>query len=144
MNDSKIDGDYIEALLNRLVSDYKMTWELLSDLLGVEKSKLKDYKKYEYELFNDLEHWSSWTGKALMLDYMSLDSPDSRFKAYLELLVDGYKISTQSIAKLGNIDEQYVIDFYNDKIDIPVEIKYKLSSSITQLVIILKHTPPTY
>lgn len=144
MNTTKIDGDYIEDLLNRLVNDYDLSWELLSNLFGVEEIKLRDYKKYEYELFNDFEHWNSWTIKALMLDYMSLDSPDFRYKAHLEVLIDGYKISTKSIANFGNIDEQYVRDFLNDEIDVPIEVKYRLGACITQLLVIFKNTSYTY
>ena len=96
MDITKIDGDYIENLLNRLVSQYYMNWDLLSNLFGVEEKKLRNYKQYEYELFENFEHWNLWTAKALILDYMSLDLPDFRFKSYLELLVDGYKISTKS------------------------------------------------
>lgn len=144
MDITKINGDYIENLLNRLVSQYYMNWDLLSNLFGVEEKKLRNYKQYEYELFENFEHWNLWTAKALMLDYMSLDLPDFRFKSYLELLVDGYKISTKSIAKLANIDEEYIIDFLQDKSDIPIEARYKLGSCITQLIVILKNTTPTY
>ena len=121
-----------------------MNCDLLSNLFGVEEKKLRNYKQYEYELFENFEHWNLWTAKALILDYMSLDLPDFRFKAYLELLVDGYKISTKSIAKLANIDEEYIIDFLQDKSDIPIEARYKLGSCITQLIVILKNTTPTY
>lgn len=144
MNVTKIDGDYIEALLNRLVNDYDMSWMILSNLFGVEEIKLKNYKKYEYELFNDFENWNSWTLKALMLDSISLDSSDFRYKAHLQVLIDGYKISTKSIAEFGNIDEQHVKDFLNGKGDVPIEVKYKLGSCITQLLIVLKDTTPTY
>ena len=51
MDITKIDGDYIENLLNRLVSQYYMNWDLLSNLFGVEEKKLRNYKQYEYELF---------------------------------------------------------------------------------------------
>ena len=68
MDITKIDGDYIENLLNRLVSQYYMNWDLLSNLFGVEEKKLRNYKQYEYELFENFEHWNLWTAKALILD----------------------------------------------------------------------------
>ena len=43
-----------------------------------------------------------------------------------------------------NIDEEYVIGFLNNKEDIPIETKYKLGSCVTQLIVMLKHTNPTY
>ncbi|MGL5347887.1 MAG: HTH domain-containing protein [Peptostreptococcaceae bacterium] len=144
MDVTKIDGDYIENLLNRLVDKYHMNWGLLSNLFGVEEYKLKNYKQYEYELFKNFEHWNSWTTKALMLDYMPSDLPDFRFKSYLELLIDGYKFSTKSIAELANIDEKYVIDLLYAKSNMPIETKYKLGSCITQLIVILKDSTPTY
>ena len=42
MDITKIDGDYIENLLNRLVSQYYMNWDLLSNLFGVEEKKLRN------------------------------------------------------------------------------------------------------
>lgn len=143
-NVTKIDGDYIEALLNRLVNDYDMSWMILSNLFGVEEIKLRNYKKYEYELFNDFENWNSWTLKALMLDSISLDSSDFRYKIHLKVLIDGYNLSTKSIAKFSNIDEQHISDFLNGKGDVPIEIKYKLGSCITQLLVVLKNTPLKY
>ena len=44
MDITKIDGDYIENLLNRLVSQYYMNWDLLYNLFGVEEKKLRNYK----------------------------------------------------------------------------------------------------
>ena len=144
MDVTKINGDYIENLLHRLVSKYYMNWDLLSNLFRVEECKLRNYKQYEYELFENFEHWNLWTTKALMLDYISSDLPDFRFKSYLELLIDGYKISTKSIAELANIDEKYVIDFLYGKSNIPIEARYKLGSCITQLIVVLKDSTPTY
>lgn len=49
MNISRLNGDYIESLLNKLVNKYDMTLLLLLDLFGVEESKLKNYI---FELLN--------------------------------------------------------------------------------------------
>lgn len=139
MNEIKIDANHIDKLLNQLVNNYKISWEVLANLFEVDERKLKNYKKYESELFEDFDHWVCWTNKALMLDFISLDSSDFRFKAYLELLVDGCKISTESIAKFAQVDESEVIRFLNGHIgEISTEIKYKISSCIMKLVIIVR------
>lgn len=83
MNEVNIDGNYIEKLLNRLVNNYRMDWKLLSNILDVEADKLKNYKKYQRELFKDFNNWVCWTNKAIMLDFISSDSSNFRLKAYV-------------------------------------------------------------
>ncbi|CEK35717.1 MAG: hypothetical protein KIB00_17270 [Paeniclostridium sordellii] len=139
MDEVKIDGDYIEKLLNRLVNDYRMDWKLLSNILGVEANKLKNYKKYQRELFKDFNNWVCWTNKALMLDFISSDSADFRLKAYLKLLVDEYGINPESIAKFSKVNKSDVIKILNGYTDeISTEIKYNISSCIIKLVDIVK------
>ncbi|MCC0761797.1 hypothetical protein IR151_02150 [Clostridioides sp. ES-S-0006-03] len=57
MEIKKIDSNYIEHLLNKLINEDSINENILSNLLEVEVEKLKNYKKYEKELTIDLDTW---------------------------------------------------------------------------------------
>ncbi|MCC0694295.1 hypothetical protein [Clostridioides sp. ES-S-0048-02] len=57
MEIKKIDSNYIEHLLNKLINEDSINENILSNLLEVEVEKLKNCKKYEKELTIDLDIW---------------------------------------------------------------------------------------
>ncbi|MBU3144699.1 HTH domain-containing protein [Clostridium sp. CF012] len=126
----------IEEILERLTKDYGMSTESLSHLLGVKSDG------HRVEVPTGFAERSSFTNLILMLDIISTDEPDFKFKAFLEVLIYVHKISADTIAKFAKIPTQYVLDFMFDSNTVPIEIKYKLASVIMTLRFIFKTVEP--
>ena len=89
----------VEEILSTLTDDFGMSTECLSNLLGVKNDghkfeipKLEIPTGHEYHSFMFL---------LLMLDNISNEEPDFKFKAFLEVLIEVHKISADTIAKFA-------------------------------------------
>ena len=131
-----ITGKQIGEILDSLTKDYGMSTECLSHLLGVKSDG------HRVEVPTGFAERSSFTNLILMLDIISTDEPDFKFKAFLEVLIDVHKISVETIAKFAKIPTKYVLDFMIDSNTVPIEIKYKLASVIMTLRFIFKTVEP--
>ncbi|MGX4601731.1 HTH domain-containing protein [Faecalimicrobium sp. JNUCC 81] len=143
MEVTKIDNIYIQNLLDKLVNEHGMSSELLSNLLNVDIEVIKNYKESEKDLFSDFDKFNLFTTQILMLEQISLNKPDFKLRTYLYILIDGYKLTTKSIAKFANVDEQLLVDFINDK-EISIDVKYNLSSTVMSLLMIFKKIEPKF
>ncbi|WP_368488788.1 HTH domain-containing protein [Clostridium sp. BJN0013] len=126
----------IEETINTLKKDYGMSTECLSYLLRVKSDGDK------IEIPTGFEEKRSFTNLIFMLDTLSKEEPDFKFKAFLEVLVEVHKISADTIAKLAKIPTQYVLDFMIDSSTVPIEIKYRVASVIMVLRFIFKTVEP--
>lgn len=63
----KIDNDYIEYLLNKLIDEYYINENILSNFCGVGIGKIREYKKYENEFIEDIDVCSKKINVALQL-----------------------------------------------------------------------------
>lgn len=113
-----------------------MSTECLLHLLGVKSDGDK------IEIPTGFEEKRSFTNLIFMLDTLSNDEPDFKFKAFLEVLIEVHKISADTIAKFAKIPTQYVLDFMVDSSTVPIEIKYRLASVIMVLRFIFKTVEP--
>ncbi|KPI53607.1 hypothetical protein KW94_07640 [Clostridioides difficile] len=140
MNGSKkIDSDYIEDLLNKLIDEYHIDENILSNLFGVDIEKIREYKKYESEFTEDLDVWSKKINVVLQLEYVMDVDLDSRLRGILSLLTNMYNLNTEFIAKISNVEEKYIIDFINGVECIPVEMKYSICATAMNLSLIFKN-----
>lgn len=126
----------LEEILHKLTKNYGMSTECLPHLLG---SKIDGQK---VEIPKGFAEGNTFTNLLLMLDTISEEEPDFRFKAFLQVLIDVHKISADTIAKFAKIPTQYVLDFMADTTTVPIEIKYKLASVIMMLRFIFKTVEP--
>jgi len=126
----------IEETINTLTNDYGMSTECLSHLLGVKS------EGHKLEVPTGFAERSSFNNSIMMLDIISKEEPDFKFKAFLEVLIEVHKISADTIAKFAKIPTQYVLDFMIDSSTVPIEIKYKLASVIMTLRFIFKTVEP--
>ncbi|MBU3176887.1 hypothetical protein KPL47_10940 [Clostridium estertheticum] len=126
----------IEEMINTLTNDYGMSTECLSHLLGVKS------EGHKLEVPTGFAERSSFNDSIMMLDIISKEEPDFKFKAFLEVLIGVHKISADTIAKFAKIPTQYVLDFMIDSSTVPIEIKYKLASVIMTLRFIFKTVEP--
>lgn len=131
-----IGNKEIEETINTLMKDYGMSAECLSHLLRVKNDGDK------IEIPTEFEEKSSFTNLIFMLDTLSKDEPDFKFKVFLEVLIEYHKISVDTIAKFAKIPTQYVLDFMSDSSAVPIEIKYRLASVIMTLRFIFKTVEP--
>lgn len=126
----------IEEILGILMNDYGMSIECLSNLSGVKndghKIRIPTGSAERYSFIN----------LVLMLENISSEEPDLKFKAFLEVLIEVHKISADSIAKFARIRKQDVLDFMNDSNTVPIEKKYRLASVIMTLRFIFKAIEP--
>jgi len=132
-----IGDNEVDKILATLTNNYGMSPESLSHLLGV-----KNYNGHEVEIPTGFVERCSFINLLLMLDSISDDEPDLRFKAFLEVLIEVHKISADTIAKFAKIQKQDVLDFMNDSSTVPIEIKYRLASVIMTLRVIFKTVEP--
>lgn len=135
-----IDSDYIEPLLNKLIDEYHVNENILSNLIKIEPEKLRHYKKYEKEFTADLDVWAKWINFVLQLEYTIDVDSDSRLRGILSLLIDIYEINVKFIAKVAHVEEQYVIDFINGVDYLPTEVKYSICATAMNLSLIFKNT----
>ncbi|APM37976.1 HTH domain-containing protein [Clostridium kluyveri] len=126
----------IEETINTLKKDYGMSTECLSHLLRGKSDGDK------IEIPAGFEEKRSFTNLIFMLDTLSKEEPDFKFKAFLEVLIEVHKISADTIAKFAKIPTQYVLDFMIDSSTVPIEIKYRLASVIMVLRFIFKTVEP--
>ncbi|HBG2115623.1 HTH domain-containing protein [Clostridioides difficile] len=140
METKKIDKDYIESLLKKLIDEYHINENILSNLLDVETEKLKSYKKYEKEFTVDLDIWSKWINFVLQLEYIIDVDSDSRLRGILSLLINVYEINIEFIARTAHIEEKYLIDFINGEDYLSTEIKYKICATVMSLSLLFKNT----
>ncbi|MGX9757819.1 HTH domain-containing protein [Clostridioides difficile] len=140
MEVKKIDSDYIEPLLNKLIDEYHVNENILSNLIKIESEKLKNYKKYEKEFTADLDVWAKWINFVLQLEYTIDVDSDSRLRGILSLLIDIYEINVKFIAKAAHVEEQYVIDFINGVDYLSAEVKYSICATAMNLSLIFKNT----
>lgn len=131
-----IGNKEIEETINKLQKDYGMSTECLSHLLRVKSDGDK------LEIPTGFEEKRSFTNLIFMLDTLSNDEPDFKFKIFLEVLMEYHKISADTIAKFAKIPTQYVLDFMVDSSTVPIEIKYRLASVIMVLRFIFKTVEP--
>jgi hypothetical protein len=136
-----IGDNEIEEMLSALTSDYGMTSECLSRLLGVNCDLIRDYRKYKDQMPTGLER-CSFMNLLAMLYFTTNDEPDFRFKAFLEVLIEFHKISANTIAKFAKIRERDVLDFISDSRQVPIEKKYRLASVVMMLRLIFKTVEP--
>lgn len=137
-----IGDNEVEEILATLTNDYGMSTECLSHLLGVKNDLIKSYKGHKVEMPTGFAERYSFINLLLMLDNISNDEPDLKFKAFLEVLIEVHKISADTIAKFAKIQKQDVLDFMNDSSTVPIEIKYRLASVIMTLRFIFKVVEP--
>ncbi|ENY8941434.1 HTH domain-containing protein [Clostridioides difficile] len=140
METKKIDKDYIESLLKKLIDEYYINENILSNLLEIETEKLKSYKKYEKEFTVDLDIWSKWINFVLQLEYIIDVDSDSRLRGILSLLINVYEINIDFIARAAHIEEKYLIDFINGEDYLSTEIKYKICATVMSLSLLFKNT----
>lgn len=126
----------IGEILDTLTKDYGMSTECLSHLLGVKSDG------HKVEVPKEFAERSSYFNLISMLETISMEEPDFKFKAFLEVLIEVHKISADTIAKFAKIPTQYVLDFMIDSSTVPIEIKYKLASVIMTLRFIFKTVEP--
>ena len=126
----------IGEILDTLTKDYGMSTECLSHLLGVKSDG------HKVEVPKGFAERSSYFNLISMLETISMEEPDFKFKAFLEVLIEVHKISADTIAKFAKIPTQYVLDFMIDSSTVPIEIKYKLASVIMTLRFIFKTVEP--
>lgn len=131
-----IGNKEIEETINKLKKDYGMSTECLSHLLRVKSVEDK------IEIPTGFEEKCSFTNLIFMLDTLSKEEPDFKFKAFLEVLMEVHKISVDTVAKFAKIPTQYVLDFMVDSSTVPIEIKYRLASVIMVLRFIFKTVEP--
>lgn len=139
MEVKKIDNDCIEHLLNKLIDEYHIGENILSNLFGVDIEKIREYKKYENEFIEDLDVWSKRINVVLQLGYIMDVDLDSRLRGILSLLTNMYNLNTKFIAKASNVEEKYIIDFINGIDCIPVEMKYSICAAAMNLSLIFKN-----
>lgn len=72
----------------------------------------------------------SFINLLMMLGNVPNDEPDFRFSAFLWVLIEVHKISTDTIAKFAKIQEQDVLDFMNDDSTVPIEKNIGLHRSL--------------
>ncbi|CCL34181.1 HTH domain-containing protein [Clostridioides difficile] len=140
METKKIDKDYIESLLKKLIDEYHINENIISNLLEIETEKLKSYKKYEKEFTVDLDIWSKWINFVLQLEYIIDVDSDSRLRGILSLLINVYEINIEFIARTAHIEEKYLIDFINGEDYLSTEIKYKICATVMSLSLLFKNT----
>ena len=140
METKKIDKNYIESLLKKLIDEYHINENILSNLLDVKTEKLKSYKKYEKEFTVDLDIWSKWINFVLQLEYIIDVDSDSRLRGILSLLINVYEINIEFIARAAHIEEKYLIDFINGEDYLSTEIKYKICATVMSLSLLFKNT----
>jgi len=137
INEVKVIGDKeIGEMIDTLRTDYGMSTECLSHLLGVKS------EGHKFEVPRGYAERSSFFNSIMMLDIISGEDPDFKFKAFLEVLIEFHKISADTIAKFAKIPTQYVLDFMIDSSLVPIEIKYKLAAVIMTLRFIFKTVEP--
>ncbi|NMS88567.1 hypothetical protein HGQ85_01415 [Clostridioides difficile] len=139
MEVKKIDSDYIEDLLNKLIDEYHIDENILSNLFGVDIEKIREYKIYESEFIEDLDVWSKKINVVLQLEYVMDVDLDSRLRGILSLLTNMYNLNTEFIDKASNVEEKYIIDFINEVDCIPVEMKYSICATAMNLSLIFKN-----
>ncbi|HGT1527447.1 TPA: HTH domain-containing protein [Clostridioides difficile] len=140
METKKIDKDYIESLLKKLIDEYHINENIISNLLEIETEKLKSYKKYEKEFTVDLDIWSKWINFVLQLEYIIDVDSDFRLRGILSLLINVYEINIEFIARTAHIEEKYLIDFINGEDYLSTEIKYKICATVMSLSLLFKNT----
>ena len=126
----------IEETLDTLMNSYGMSTECLSNLLGVK------IDGHQVEMPTGVAERISFINLLMMLGNVPNDEPDFRFSAFLWVLIEVHKISTDTIAKFAKIQEQDVLDFMNDDSTVPIEKKYRLASVIMMLRFIFKAVEP--
>ena len=131
-----IGDNEVEKIFGKLTSDYGMSTECLSHLLGIKNDE------HKVEIPTGFAERFSFITLLLMLDNISNEEPDFKFKAFLEVLIEVHKISADTIAKFAKIRKQDVLDFMNDTSTVPIEIKYRLASVIMTLRFIFKAVEP--
>lgn len=134
--DKAIGDKEVEEILSTLTNDYGMSTECLSHLLGVKDDG------HRVEIPTGFAKRYSFITLLLMLDNISKEETDFKFKAFLEVLIEVHKISTDTIAKFAKVQKQDVLDFMNDTSTVPIEIKYRLASVIMTLRFIFKTVEP--
>lgn len=139
MEVKKIDSDYIEPLLNKLIDEYHINEDVLSNLIKIESEKLRNYKKYEKEFTADLDVWARWINFVLQLEYTVDVDSDSRLRGILSLLIEIYEINIEFIAKVAHVEEQYLVDFINGVDYVPTEVKYSICATAMNLSLIFKN-----
>ncbi|MCC0673257.1 MULTISPECIES: HTH domain-containing protein [unclassified Clostridioides] len=139
MEVKKIDSDYIEPLLNKLIDEYHINEDILSNLIKIESEKLRNYKKYEKEFTADLDVWARWINFVLQLEYTIDVDSDSRLRGILSLLIEIYEINIEFIAKVAHVEEQYLVDFINGVDYVPTEVKYSICATAMNLSLIFKN-----
>ncbi|MCC0636717.1 HTH domain-containing protein [Clostridioides sp. ES-S-0001-02] len=139
MEVKKIDSDYIEPLLNKLIDEYHINEDILSNLIKIESEKLRNYKKYEKEFTADLNVWARWINFVLQLEYTIDVDSDSRLRGILSLLIEIYEINIEFIAKVAHVEEQYLVDFINGVDYVPTEVKYSICATAMNLSLIFKN-----
>ncbi|MCC0664699.1 HTH domain-containing protein [Clostridioides sp. ZZV15-6597] len=105
MEVKKIDSNYIEPLLNKLIDEYYINENILSNLIKIESEKLRNYKKYEKEFTADLDLWAKWINFVLQLEYTIDVDSDSRIRGILSSLIDTYELNVEFIAKVAHVEE---------------------------------------
>ena len=136
----EIDSDYTQNILDRLINGY-IDKDTLANLLEVDSDVIINYKENINDLWNNFDKFNFFMNKILMLEQITLDDPDFKLKAFLDILIEGYKISTKSISCFSKIDEDLILNFLDDK-EIPINEKYKLQSSVMSLLITFKDIEP--
>lgn len=136
----KIDSDYTQNILDRLINGY-IDKNTLANLLEVDSDVISNYKENMNDLWKNFDKFNFFMNKILMLEQITLDNPDFKLKVFLEILIEGYKINTKSISCFSKIEEDLIVKFLNNK-DIPINEKYKLQSSVMSLLITFKDIEP--
>lgn len=114
------NGDYCDPIRERLltiVQEYAITYDTLHKVTGIDGDWLKEYIEKNNGLWYTLSHEKQ--GKlaeiaALLVDGMQLISEDERIKGIIDVLVQIFGVTYETIALYSGLEERDIAVFMKD------------------------------
>lgn len=133
--EQKKEMSEIEKILDILTKQYGISSQVLANSIGMEKNILDHYEDNKDSI--PPKKRQQLVGLLGSISCMPTITPDDRTRAVLDILLNVHKIPADSIACLAKISLEELIHFVA-KDEIPLETKYKLSSTVMMLHFLLK------
>ena len=128
------NGEYDDPIRERLltaVRKYAITYDTLHKVTGIGADWLKEYIEKNHGLWYSLSHeQQSQLAKiaGLLVDGMQLISEDERIRGILDVLVQDFGITYETLSLYSGLDEDDIAVFMRDTTVVDFERKYKLAT----------------
>ena len=130
----------IRERLMTAVREYRITYDTLQKVTGIDASWLMEYTEKNRELYS-LSHET--LGRlteimGLLVDGMQLVNEDERIKGIIDVLIQIFGITQETLSLYTGIEEQEIRIFMENPTSLDYEKKYKLATVIMFLHYIFK------